>query len=75
MDGRAAARPAPRRLLRRLLLGADALLFVGGVMNLLWVVALAAIVAVEKLIPHGARLGRVLGIGLLLWGSARIAGF
>ena len=51
------------------------LLFVGGVMNLLWVVALAAIVAIEKLIPHGARLGRVLGIGLLLWGSARIAGF
>jgi predicted metal-binding membrane protein len=49
-----------------------ALLFVGGVMNLLWVAVLAAVVLVEKLFPLGvwmARIGGVLlaacGIGLL----------
>ena len=50
------------------------LLFVGGVMNLLWVVALAAIVAAEKLVPHGLWVGRAIGVGLIGWGIARIAG-
>jgi len=46
------------------------LLFVGGVMNLLWVVALAAIVAAEKLVPHGQWLARLTGITLIAWGVA-----
>jgi predicted metal-binding membrane protein len=45
------------------------LLFVGGVMNLLWVVGLAGIVAAEKLVPHGIWLGRIVGVGLIIWGT------
>jgi predicted metal-binding membrane protein len=52
-----------------------ALLFVGGVMNLLWVVALTAIVAAEKLLPRGEWIGRVAGAGLLIWAALRIAGY
>jgi predicted metal-binding membrane protein len=47
-----------------------ALLFVGGVMNLLWVVALTAIVAAEKLLPKGEWIGRAAGIALVAWGLA-----
>jgi predicted metal-binding membrane protein len=48
-----------------------ALLFVVGVMNLLWVAGLAAFVFAEKLLPGGAWIGRIsggvmLGIGVLL---------
>ncbi len=46
-----------------------ALLFFGGVMNLWWVAGLAALVAVEKLIPRGAWVGRLLGVLLMLWGA------
>jgi predicted metal-binding membrane protein len=52
-----------------------ALLFVGGVMNLLWVVALTMIVAAEKLLPKGEWIGRAAGAGLLAWGAFRIAGY
>jgi len=52
-----------------------ALLFVGGVMNLLWVVALTLIVAVEKLVPHGPFLGRAAGAALVAWGLMRIAAY
>ena len=41
------------------------LLFVGGVMNLLWVAAIAVFVLLEKVLPFGARAGRVTG-GLLV---------
>jgi len=41
------------------------LLFVGGVMNLAWVAALAGIVVVEKYAPRSWRLHRVIGVGLL----------
>jgi predicted metal-binding membrane protein len=51
------------------------LLFVGGVMNLLWVAGLSAIVLVEKLLPPGPWFSRVTGallaaygIGLLVMG-------
>ncbi len=33
------------------------LLFVGGVMNLLWVAAIAAFVLLEKVVPHGMLAG------------------
>jgi len=40
------------------------LLFVGGVMNLLWVALVAAFVLVEKLMPYGRLTGRIAGLGL-----------
>lgn len=46
-----------------------ALLFVGGIMNVLWVAGIAAFVLVEKLAPAGRRLGQVAGIVLLAWGA------
>jgi predicted metal-binding membrane protein len=45
-----------------------ALLFVAGVMNLLWVAALSALVLVEKLAPAGLRLGRAWGVVLMVSG-------
>ncbi len=44
------------------------LLFVGGVMNLLWVAAIAVFVLLEKVLPFGARAGRVTGAVLVLAG-------
>ena len=49
------------------------LLFVGGVMNLLWIVGLTLIVTVEKLLPRGDWLGRVAGAALIAWGALRIS--
>jgi len=49
-----------------------ALLFVGGVMNLAWVAALAIGVAAEKLMPLGDRLAPVLGMMLVALGSIRL---
>jgi predicted metal-binding membrane protein len=47
------------------------LLFVGGVMNVLWIAAIAGFVFFEKVLPVGewsARLGWVAGIGLIVSG-------
>lgn len=44
------------------------LLFVGGIMNLLWIAALALIVFVEKAIPQGPLVGHLLAVGLVAWG-------
>ncbi|MCZ6843816.1 MAG: DUF2182 domain-containing protein [SAR324 cluster bacterium] len=44
------------------------LLFVGGVMNLLWVAAIAAFVLVEKVLPRGPLTGRITGVALVGWG-------
>ena len=49
-----------------------ALLFVGGVMNLLWVIALAVLVGIEKLVPRGDLVGRVAGAALIAWGILKI---
>ena len=46
------------------------LLFVGGIMNLLWIAALALIVFIEKAIPRGKLAGRLVAVGLLAWGAA-----
>lgn len=46
-----------------------ALLFVVGVMNLVWVATIAAFVLVEKLTPQVPHLGRVAGVLLILWGT------
>jgi predicted metal-binding membrane protein len=45
------------------------LLFVAGVMNLLWVAAIAAFVLIEKLTRQGLLLGRIAGVLLILWGT------
>jgi predicted metal-binding membrane protein len=50
------------------------LLFVGGVMNPLWVGGLALLVLLEKVVPRGDLLGRLAGVGLMLWGVGLIAG-
>lgn len=48
------------------------LLFVGGVMNPWWIAALALLVLVEKVGPRGNLVGRVAGVGLVLWGVGLI---
>jgi predicted metal-binding membrane protein len=45
------------------------LLFVGGLMNLLWVGALAMLVLIEKTLPWGGRTSRATGAALIAWGT------
>lgn len=45
-----------------------ALLFVGGIMNIWWILGIALYVGMEKLLPSGARLSRPVGALLLLGG-------
>jgi predicted metal-binding membrane protein len=44
------------------------LLFVGGVMSLVWIGAISAFVLMEKLAPYGAQGGRLSGLALVLAG-------
>ena len=46
-----------------------ALLFVLGVMNLVWIAALAAFVLTEKVIPAGKTISKITGGLLVAWGS------
>jgi predicted metal-binding membrane protein len=48
------------------------LLFVGGVMNLVWIAALTLLVAIEKIFPAGGWIGRGAGLVLMLWGLATL---
>ena len=50
-----------------------ALLFVGGVMNLLWVAVLAAVVLIEKLLPLGLWMARISGVLLTAYGIGLLA--
>jgi predicted metal-binding membrane protein len=50
-----------------------ALLFVAGVMNLMWVAAIAAFVLIEKIVPGGERISRVAGAVLLAAGAIVLA--
>lgn len=50
--------------------GLMALLFVGGVMNLMWILGLTLYVALEKLTPFGDRLAKPMGLGLIALGLA-----
>ena len=45
-----------------------ALLFVAGVMNLVWVAVIAGFVLAEKVLPHGRLLGRITGAALAGYG-------
>lgn len=49
-----------------------ALLFVGGIMNLVWIAALSLLVFVEKILPGGERIGRVLGVALIVWAGVTL---
>jgi predicted metal-binding membrane protein len=51
-----------------------ALLFVAGVMNLLWIVAIATYVLIEKVIPGGHRVAQLFGLLIIGWGVWLIAG-
>jgi predicted metal-binding membrane protein len=51
-----------------------ALLFVGGVMNLLWIAALAGFVLLEKVLTHGGLVGRAIGAMLIAAGVWMLAG-
>ena len=46
-----------------------ALLFVLGVMNLVWIAALSAFVLAEKVVPAGEKVSRVTGVLLIAWGG------
>lgn len=49
------------------------LLFVAGVMNILWIAALTLLVAVEKLFPRAPWISPATGLVLVGWGTAVIA--
>jgi len=49
------------------------LLFVGGIMNLYWILGLAMFVLVEKTVPMGQWFGRIAGLGLVVWGVFLLA--
>jgi predicted metal-binding membrane protein len=44
------------------------LLFFGGIMNLFWIIGLAAFVLLEKTVPMGSWIGRIVGVGAAAWG-------
>jgi len=50
-----------------------ALLFVVGIMNLLWIAAIAMLVLLEKTAPWGRRVNQVTGSVLVLWGGTILA--
>jgi predicted metal-binding membrane protein len=49
------------------------LLFVAGVMNLLWVAVIALFVMAEKTLPRGELVGHVTGVALVAAGVGLIA--
>src|SRR5438045_4850356 len=51
-----------------------ALLFVAGVMNILWIAALTVLVCLEKMLPARARINLVTGVLLAVWGICVLAG-
>jgi predicted metal-binding membrane protein len=51
-----------------------ALLFVGGVMNLVWVALIAAYVLVEKVTPARLLISRISGLAAIAWGLWLVVG-
>jgi predicted metal-binding membrane protein len=45
-----------------------ALLFVGGVMNVMWIAAITIYVLAEKIVPAGRAISRIAGLGFFAWG-------
>jgi predicted metal-binding membrane protein len=52
-----------------------AVLYVTGIMNLVWVALLSILVLAEKVLPRGLLLGRVAGILIAVWGLALLGGY
>jgi predicted metal-binding membrane protein len=50
-----------------------ALLFVGGIMNLAWIAAIALLVLIEKTLSWGGWVGRATGVVLVTWGAVTLA--
>ncbi len=50
------------------------LMFVAGVMSLLWMAVIAAFVLVEKVAPGGQWVSRISGLLLILWGAWMLMG-
>jgi predicted metal-binding membrane protein len=50
-----------------------ALLFVGGIMNLVWIAGIALLVLIEKTLPWGRRVSQVIGVVLVAWGAVTLA--
>ena len=50
------------------------LLFVGGVMNVSWIAAIAVLVLLQKVLPQGRVLARAVGAALILGGVWLVAG-
>jgi predicted metal-binding membrane protein len=51
-----------------------ALLFVAGVMNLLWIAAIAVYILIEKVVPRGRLVSRAIGVLVIVWGVWLLAG-
>lgn len=51
-----------------------ALLFVGGVMNLVWVALMAAYFLIEKVAPARLWISRISGVAVILWGAWLLVG-
>ena len=49
-----------------------ALLFVGGVMNLVWIIGLSVLIAGEKLLPVKLHLPEISGVSLVSWGLWKV---
>jgi predicted metal-binding membrane protein len=50
-----------------------ALLFVGGIMNVIWIAAIAVLVLMEKVSPVGRTVARIAGAGFLAGGAWLLA--
>jgi predicted metal-binding membrane protein len=48
------------------------LLFTVGVMNPLWIAAIAVYVLLEKVVPYSEAMTRFVGVGLVLWGAGLV---
>ena len=51
------------------------LLFLGGVMNLLWIALISVFILLEKVLPFGEAGGRVAGFAMIVLGVLTLAGF
>ncbi len=51
-----------------------ALLFVFGVMNLVWIAVLSVFVLLEKVVPRGELVARVAGVGFIVAGVSVLFG-
>jgi hypothetical protein len=68
------ARGASRLVLRGLLLGDHVADVVVGTGNVGWMLALGAVMAIEKNAAWGKKLSRPLGFGLMTWAALIVAG-